>query len=143
VGIGNVFGAVIIFGVKGKVMEECIVITDKTRGDPVKRFAYPIGDWLCAVKFARDQFKIYKLKQCKPFIGTIFPTLEDALGAIKVFNEVYGEYFPIWENREWTDANIPELCQWSIRNGVNIAAFIRKAEEDGVSVRCSSLYEVA
>jgi hypothetical protein len=138
-----VFGVGIIFGVKGKIMAECITITDKARGDPVKRFAYPVGEWLCAVKFARDQFKIYKLKQGKPFIGTIFPTLEDALGAIKVFYEVYGEYFPIWENKEWSDANVPDLFRWTVKSGVNIAEFIRKAEEDGTVIRCASLYEVA
>ena len=68
---------------------EKIVIKDKTYGTPaIERFCYPINEYLGVVPF-RDHYKIFKIKQGKAFIGTQFATIEDALGAVKVFVEVY------------------------------------------------------
>lgn len=119
---------------------DCIIIKDRTYNEPVKRFAYPVKDYLCAVGI-NNGYKIYRTKQGKPFIGTLFATLEDCLGAINVFYEIYGEYFPIWENNEWQDANIPALCQWSIKNGINLYEFVKQTEASGQPIRCSSLYQ--
>lgn len=120
-------------------MVECIIINDKTYNISTRRFAYPVGEYLCAVGM-ENGYKIYRTKQGKPFIGTLFATLEDCLGAIKVFYEVYGEYFPIWSNKEWEDANIPALTRWSIKNGINLCEFIKQTELHGQPIRCSSLY---
>ena len=119
---------------------DCVIINDKTYNITVKRYAYPVNEYLCAVAI-NNGYKIYRLKQGKPFIGTLFATLEDCLGAIKVMYEVYGEYFPIWENDEWQDANIPALAQWSIKNGSSLYDFVKQTEAHGQPIRCSSLYQ--
>jgi hypothetical protein len=119
-----------------------VIIKDRTYNEAVKRYAYPVGDYLCAVSFP-DGYKIYKTKQGKPFIGIMFKTLEDCLGAIKVMYEKYGEYFPIWDNKEYEDADVPSLCRWSIKNGINLYEHIKRIEDDGVTIRCASLYQVA
>lgn len=120
-------------------MEE-IIIRDRTYEEPVRRFCYPVNEYLGVVPFD-DHWKIYKLKQGKPFIGTKFSTKEDAVQAVKVFSEVYGEYFPMWDTKEWYDANLPALCQWSVRNGVNLWELVKKTEQYGKPILCASLYE--
>jgi hypothetical protein len=119
---------------------EQIIIKDRTYGAPIERFCYPVNEWLGVVPFD-THFKIYKLKQGKSFIGTQFATIEDALGAVKVFMEVYGEYLPIWDNKEWFDADIPALCRYTVRNGINLFDLVKKTEQYGKPILCASLYE--
>jgi hypothetical protein len=119
---------------------EKIVIKDKTYGTIIQRFCYPVNEYLGVVPF-RDHYKIFKLKQGKPFIGTQFSTLEDAIKAVQIFIEVYGEYLPIWDNKEWFDADIPALCRYTVRNGINLWELVKKTEQHGKPILCASLYE--
>lgn len=106
-----------------------------------RRYAYIISEYLCAVSF-REGYKIYKLKQGKPFIGTIFLKLDDCLAAIKVFDEIYGEYFPIWDNPEWVDADVPAMFQWTVRNGADLYKIVKDMQTNG-DLMCKSLQELA
>lgn len=118
---------------------EQIIIKDRTYNEAVRRYCYVVNEYLGVVAFS-DHYKIYRIKQGKPFIGTKFFTKEDAEGAAKVFSEIYGEYFPIWDNKEWEDANIPALCAWSVKNGINLYEFVKKTEAENKPIRCASLY---
>ena len=72
------------FGVKGSQMEQ-IIIKDRTYNEAVRRYCYVVNEWLGIVPFD-DHYKIFKIKQGKPFIGTKFSTKEDAEQAAKVFS---------------------------------------------------------
>lgn len=113
-----------------------ITIKDKRNGSNL--YAYPVGKYLCAVRVEKF-YMIYKLKQKEPFIDVRFLTLQDCLDAIQMMIEIYGEFLPILDNKEWGDADIPALFQWTIKNGVNIYKIIQEIERSGEKIRCSSL----
>jgi hypothetical protein len=104
-----------------------IIIKDKTYVTPVERFCYPINEHIGIVPF-NDHFKIFRMVQGKPFIKTQFATLEDAVKVAKMFDKVYKDWFPIWENPEYVDANLPSLLRWTVENGLKIYDFVRRTE---------------
>jgi hypothetical protein len=71
-----------------------------------------------------SQFKIYSLTTGKPAVDLRFATIGDAMGFAEWMSETYKDYLPLWES--FPDADIIQLSQWSIKNGVNIAEIISK-----------------
>ena len=122
-----------------KRMEE-IIIKDLTYPEPIRRYCFVINEYLGVVPF-ENYWKIYKIKQGKPFIGTRFSTKENAVQAARVLSSVYAEYLPILDTKEWQDANIPALCRWSVRNGLNLWKLVQQTERYGKPIECASLYE--
>jgi hypothetical protein len=104
------------------------------------RYAYPVGDYLCAMSFV-EGYKIYRMKgKSKPFIDVTFFSLEECMSAIKIFYKIYGEYFPIWETKDWEDANVPALCQWTVLHGVKLNEMIQRAEKMNKAITMSELF---
>lgn len=122
-------------------MEECITILDKTYPVVTKRYCYPVNPYIGAAWF-EDHYKVFKIKQGTPFIGTRFASKEDAIGAAKVFDELYGEYFVVWDNPEWVNADVPGLFRLNVDKGIDVYEFLKRAEQDGVNVRCASLHAI-
>lgn len=96
-----------------------IEIVDRTNGGKMRRYATPINEWLCIVALEQG-YMIYKTQSGKPFIDTTFRTKELAKRMAYFLDEVYGEYFLIWETPGWEQADVILLFQYTVPNGEKI-----------------------
>ena len=91
-----------------------------------KKRAYRISDWIL-VSYCGSGYKIYRMDG-KPAIKTVFDAeeLELAKMVAQMLQDVYGDFFSIW--KEYPEANVFELAQWTVENGVDLCKVIKEAK---------------
>lgn len=80
---------------------------------------HPDEEFICVIKW-QGAYQIFNTVTGKPFLPILFPTKELALQFGAYLHQWYGEYFWLWSNKDWVQANIPQLVQYTIPNGVAI-----------------------
>lgn len=95
-------------------------VNNKTRGIAVGQFlaiAFPN-------KFEETSVQIFSVLTGKPVVNILFSSEKDGIdGAISVakwLDEVYKEYLEIPTAKGFEDADVIELCQWTVKNGIQI-----------------------
>lgn len=95
-----------------------------------KQLGMLVGDWLvCSLDQLNGKFKIYRLDTGIPLLKVNWDNIDDAIKFAEWLDSVYKDYFEIWE--AMPEANIFQLAQWTIRNGVTINSLIDMVREIG------------
>lgn len=90
-------------------------------GKKTKRRGLRVGEWMVvAFSFPNEDssYRIFKLHNGKPVIDSTFISSQDALNIAELINKNYKKYLDIWKS--YPDADILEMAQWSVKNGVNL-----------------------
>lgn len=86
---------------------------------------HPDEEFICVSK--RDGYYwIYNVLTGKPFLRIRFTDKQTATDFGMMLHKWYGEYFWIWTAKDWRDADIPSLLQYTIEKGVEIYERITK-----------------
>lgn len=83
---------------RGVKIGKYMAIADNTRG----------GRW----------YKIFNLISGRPVIDVRFKSQTDATEVAKWLDNLFGEYFPLWEN--YPDADVFSLAKWSVSSGLQV-----------------------
>ena len=87
-----------------------------------------ISDWLVVgIDDLNRYYKIYRIHDGEPFINLAFDTLDDAVRVANWLEITYRDFFPIWE--AMPKADLIELCQWTIKNGIEVANLMKMLQE--------------
>jgi len=92
---------------------------------PKKRRAAKVGNYLAVVPN-----QVFKLNNGLPLLDVKFATLEDAVKFAEWINNLFSEYFVLWE--EYPEADIFSLAKWSVPNGLHAYEIIKIVENKQV-----------
>jgi len=73
-----------------------------------------------------DAYKVYSTFAYRPAIPHRIATLEDAVEIAKFLDKIYGDYWWIHENEEWKKSSIPQICQYSVKDGIRTFVALSK-----------------
>ena len=106
----------------------------------IRRKGIAIGDYLIVASdcVGGKYYKIYRKDLGIPFISAIFEDKESALKIANLINDLYADYFAIWD--DYPDADIISLAKWSVKNGIDIFELVK--DLNGKSVNNSEIPNV-
>jgi hypothetical protein len=110
-----------------------ITFTKNIAGTKVKGRGIPVGDCLI-ISYAfgsEDTYQIFQSHNGKLFISTSFTSLDDCTKVAKWLNEIYQDFFCLWET--YSDADIISLSKWSVRNGIKIFELVKEIKNKSVN----------
>ena len=105
---------------------------DKWIGDAIHRD----NEFLCVNK-REGYFHIYNTLTGKPFFKTKFTTKDMAIQIGQMLHKHYGEYFPIWLTREWSNVDIPLMFQYTIPDGEELCRLIQAMDKNEITAEIS------
>jgi len=81
---------------------------------------HPDEEFICVIKEKEGAYRLYNTRTGKAFISVNFATKDLAIQMGVLLHQWYGEYFWIWDNKEYLNADIPRLVTYTIPNGIPI-----------------------
>ena len=98
--------------------------------DPIKekKRGVKINNWLVIAK-GFSGFKIYRIDTGKPALDVRFVNADDAIQMASMLDDIFGEYFDIWET--YPDADVFSIAKWISRKGLKAHEMIKIIKEQG------------
>lgn len=112
---------------------ELIEIIDETYGPRTKKPARKVSNSLAVgfsnLKFEDRTFKIYSINAHRQAIPHRIKTFDDAVAIARFLDKMYEDYWDVHQNKEWWMASIPQLCQFTVDQGVEVCNALQSLEE--------------
>src|SRR5512139_3960755 len=112
---------------------ELIEIIDETYGPRQKKPARKVTNSLAIafsnVKYDDRTFKIYSINAHRQAIPHRIATFDDAVAIARFLDQMYHDYWDVHQNKDWWQASIPQLCQFTVPDGVEVFSALQSLEE--------------
>ena len=105
---------------------QIVDFSDQTSNIKTKKRGLRIGNYL-AVAGTENKRVIYRVKQGVPLIDVYFTDLSDAIDIAEWIEDLFGDFFPIWEN--YPELDVFALAKWSVANGLLFYEAIQRLPE--------------
>lgn len=109
---------------------EIIVFNNQVGGVKIRQRAVKVSDHLC-VAYASphsqiERYKIYSIISGRPVVNFTFKDFDQAIEVAEWLDKLYKDFWLMLS--EYPMMNIPEVCKWSVPDGIRTAVALSSFE---------------